>query len=599
MPIAKIQLPDGRIARFEVSEGTTPDQVLEFANKQDWSQSQPATDSGSDFRQYAIDAAGRNGIPEDLALKLIDAESSWDTKAKSSKGATGLMQVMPGTFKEMGGTDPNDPKQNIDAGMKYLGLQMKRYQDPALALAAYNAGPGAVDKAGGMVPNYPETVAYVQKILGAQPSVGNGGVGPIPADQRMTAAAVVDPSFKKMSPEDIRDIPRHAIRSVSEMGGMALGGAGGALMANPGSVLVGGGLGYAAGKRVGDTLVQSYNALIGDKQQQESSNAFMQDAAIGSAFQGAGNLVGKGITNYLIPSKLGQNMYRRSMSINKMDWTEAEKKAATEFGLSKKIIASEEPGAISSWLGMKGKADVKNEIRDLNNQVTNIINEADQVGNTINAQKVVQRLDDLIDKGKRIEPADPEFIKIIEKIKDDFLYKKSKNPEGDIVKMTRNEIPIADARRMKQHIYKAYEDFYGSPNAVKTEITGKKALARGLKEELENKYPQIKELNLSQSELLNFLDPLNRTLQRNAEKSMVSEAASAAAMTTAGYHTPYMWASHGRRALTSDAIGSRMAVLLDMLKTKSPGEVRKIIGAATPNALIGIGNYKNENALSR
>jgi hypothetical protein len=118
-----------------------------------------------DYRQFAQEEAVRQGVDPALVLKVIDAESGGRADAVSRVGARGLMQLMPATAKELG-VDPNDPQQNITGGIRYLKQQLDEFKTPELALAAYNAGPGTVRKAGNRIPNYPETIAYVQKITG-------------------------------------------------------------------------------------------------------------------------------------------------------------------------------------------------------------------------------------------------------------------------------------------------------------------------------------------------------------------------------------------------------------------------------------------------
>jgi hypothetical protein len=121
-----------------------------------------------DIRDYAIEQAQRYGIPTDIFLRMIGAESSWNQGAMSPKGATGLGQLMPGTAAELG-VDPTDPYQNIEGSARYLAQQYGDFGSWPLALAAYNAGPGAVRKYGG-IPPFAETQAYVPKILGGGPS---------------------------------------------------------------------------------------------------------------------------------------------------------------------------------------------------------------------------------------------------------------------------------------------------------------------------------------------------------------------------------------------------------------------------------------------
>lgn len=110
-------------------------------------------------------AAQRNGVPEGLFLRLVNQESRWDPHAVSSAGARGLAQLMPETARRLG-VDPDDPHQNLEGGARYLRMMYDRFGDWRLALAAYNAGPGAVERHNG-VPPYAETTAYVRIILDA------------------------------------------------------------------------------------------------------------------------------------------------------------------------------------------------------------------------------------------------------------------------------------------------------------------------------------------------------------------------------------------------------------------------------------------------
>ena len=116
------------------------------------------------YAPMAAAAARKYGVPVDLFKRLIQQESNWNPKARSHKGAMGLAQLMPGTARTLG-VNPRDPKQNLEGGAKYLSQQYAKFKSWRLALAAYNAGPGAVQKYNG-VPPYKETRNYVKVILG-------------------------------------------------------------------------------------------------------------------------------------------------------------------------------------------------------------------------------------------------------------------------------------------------------------------------------------------------------------------------------------------------------------------------------------------------
>lgn len=127
----------------------------------------------SDYRQMVIDAARKYGVPPALALALVQQESRFKTTARSHKDAYGLMQLMPATARELG-VDRNDPAQNIDGGMRYLAQQLRTFGSTEIALAAYNAGPNAVRRYGGIPPwtepqNYVRTIMKNSGLLGQAP----------------------------------------------------------------------------------------------------------------------------------------------------------------------------------------------------------------------------------------------------------------------------------------------------------------------------------------------------------------------------------------------------------------------------------------------
>jgi soluble lytic murein transglycosylase-like protein len=109
-------------------------------------------------------AAATHGVRPDLVRAVIQVESAFNPRARSNKGAMGLMQLMPGTAADLGVDNPWDPVQNINGGVAYLGSLIREFGDEALALAAYNAGPGAVNRFGQRIPPYRETQDYVKKV---------------------------------------------------------------------------------------------------------------------------------------------------------------------------------------------------------------------------------------------------------------------------------------------------------------------------------------------------------------------------------------------------------------------------------------------------
>jgi len=119
-----------------------------------------------EFDAYIESAAIRYKMPPALVKAVMHAESAFDPNALSNVGASGLMQLMPGTAREMYVQDIFDPKDNIEGGVRYLRVLANEFDgDMVKMVAAYNAGPDAVKKYNGQVPPYPETQAYVRKVI--------------------------------------------------------------------------------------------------------------------------------------------------------------------------------------------------------------------------------------------------------------------------------------------------------------------------------------------------------------------------------------------------------------------------------------------------
>jgi soluble lytic murein transglycosylase-like protein len=136
-------------------QGFVPDEVLD----------EVAVPPGGDLRQAAALVARRHGLDPDLVIAVVSVESGFRPQAVSPKGAQGLMQLMPRTAESLGVVDAFDPEENLDGGVRHLVQLLTQYDgDVERALAAYNAGEGAVRRHHG-VPPYRETRAYVKKVL--------------------------------------------------------------------------------------------------------------------------------------------------------------------------------------------------------------------------------------------------------------------------------------------------------------------------------------------------------------------------------------------------------------------------------------------------
>ena len=163
------------------------------------------------YTNYVDQMADKYGVPRSHVRAIYENETASGKNVRSSSaGAQGHMQLMPGTAKEMGVADIADPYQNIEGGVKYYAKMLKKFGDPVVAAAAYNAGPGNVSKYGG-VPPFAETKNYVRKfvkLVGAEDLMGEPDTEVVMSPKKETtpkvamAAAPVSLS-PKASPEDI------------------------------------------------------------------------------------------------------------------------------------------------------------------------------------------------------------------------------------------------------------------------------------------------------------------------------------------------------------------------------------------------------------
>ena len=161
----------------------------------------PPSKRAAEYQGLIEEHAALNTVSVDLVRAVIQAESAFNSRAVSPKGALGLMQLMPATAAEFGVTDAFNPAQNVRAGVKYLKHLLDTYDGRVeLALAAYNAGPAAVKKYGGKVPPYRETQNYVARIQGSTVP-GSAGTSGSVASRR--------PIYKTVQIVDGREVVRY------------------------------------------------------------------------------------------------------------------------------------------------------------------------------------------------------------------------------------------------------------------------------------------------------------------------------------------------------------------------------------------------------
>jgi hypothetical protein len=193
----EVEIPASSVASFEKEDTPPPAPPVPEPVK-------PAVEAPLTTRELITRAAIHNGLPPAIVHSVAKAESGYQVNALSPKGAIGLMQLMPGTAAALN-ADPHDPEQNVEAGARYLRDLLVKYEnDPhqvTKALAAYNAGPGAVDKYKG-VPPYRETINYVNRVV-RDYNVGqaSGLSGKPEACATPTAAKSSDPRSQLSAPE--------------------------------------------------------------------------------------------------------------------------------------------------------------------------------------------------------------------------------------------------------------------------------------------------------------------------------------------------------------------------------------------------------------
>jgi hypothetical protein len=357
-----------------------------------------------------------------------------------------------------------------------------------------------------------------------------------------------------------RSLVRPVVETAGAVGGATLG----ALTPVPGATLAGSGGGYAGSKRVADYI-------LGD-QSNNTATGIAGDVALGALLQGAGNVVGKGVGK-LIPESWKNGIYLSGMKPSlgmRTAMTPAEQKTFAETGRRMGAVPSDTVGAVQSKMGFQGDEQLRGNLDELASQVKGIIQGFDASGKTVKAADVVTRLDDLLAYGDTVAPVDPEFKLAIETVKKELLAGPA-------------DIPAGQAQVMKQHIYKTFKNSYNTPKYDEAVVQGKKQVARGLKEELQNLDPTntlLRDTNAAEGDLITFLNPYERAVSRIARKDFIplslSNATSVGGLKTAA-----------AKMLDGSAIKTRAAILM----SQPTGPTREALGNYTPEMAIALKNY--------
>ncbi len=197
---------DREIANYSVNRSSGPTLMGPVGGMRGFTTGSPVYDS------YIVESSRKYGIDPLLIYAQMHQESAFKLKALSHKGASGLMQLMPGTARRLGVTNIYDPKQNIEGGVKYMRMLLDMFKgDVNLALAGYNAGEGAVMKYGYQIPPYNETREYVRRISARYSSISDGSFAQ--NSRKVTPAQAAKLEKKEVRPLSIYEPNALAIRT--------------------------------------------------------------------------------------------------------------------------------------------------------------------------------------------------------------------------------------------------------------------------------------------------------------------------------------------------------------------------------------------------
>ena len=522
----------------------------------------------TDIDSIVAEASRTHDVEPELIKAMIATESGGDPSAVSEDDATGLMQLMEGTAKEMGVKDRTDPYQNIMGGTKYLKKQIVRHRgNIPLALASYNAGPGAVKRYGG-IPPFKETQKYVPKVLkkyneykeakqeslpdvdspvvdspvvdspdGGLPDVNSPIVGPnanktggLPSyvkeamEKEKLAKSAKQPKDPRSEPQEwdpewMKEHPNlaglyGAGKGILEQAVVPAIEATGAVAGSIFSPVVGTALGYGIARQLNDVLIEGYNRLGGEAPTSTTVGEEMKQSAadVGTALilgktMEMGAKAAPHIENYLfntLPKRLYGSAIKTPMS---KKWIQT---------LPNEIV-SKQTAVIQEGLDSKittnefGLAKIKNlqnEALEYIDDITKILSE--------DPSKVINR-EVLLEKG--LEKA---YIKASNS-SDPVAARTAVDAIATRFRSHPKNLTPAKANQIKRQLYEEVKYGGAEPSAIKAQIdsSGKKGVAREIMLNLEEMYPAIKELNTTDAARIGLVEAIEKAYAKEATKNLV------------------------------------------------------------------------------
>jgi hypothetical protein len=472
--------------------------------------------------------------PEANFLKMVNQESGGNSYAISPKGAKGLAQIMPNTAKDFKGLNIDIPEDNARIGARYLKQLYNKFGDWGLAHAAYNAGPGAVEKYGG-IPPFTETQNHVKKIMGESPQSSREQeveLEPVEVSLEPVTEETKQGQERSSVEKAVRNIPKSAVqfgKNIVEPILHPIDTATNLYKIGSGAVQT-----LIPGEQENEQYAQAAWQFLKDRygSMENIKKTFEEDpvgmaADVSTVFTGGAGLISKipGMAKVAsIVGKVGQvsepiniakNIIQKGIAASGLDKKatglyESALKASTTLKPSERTKRIEtglrEGIPVTESGGIKLRANIDNINTEIDSMIANSAQSTGFVpGLTIRKDALLQNIDNMRQ-----------------------MALTSDNPVGNLAMLEKykerwnilpNEIPVDQAQKIKQSVYRGLKNKYGKMNELPIET--RKTFARGIKEELEGVFPELKNLNAKEGAMIGLEESLQRALARIGNRDLI------------------------------------------------------------------------------